>query len=500
MGQKSSFSEVMVAETIQKNGASSKNLISRGNFLKNCKAMKFVFISLALFFFLSFPTQILSQVHLTGKVKISIIEGTFECDLTMSNIPRIQDYIIRLNAGMNILHFRSKSPNDFVLGYSKSNEKSTYEALAYYFPDNTGKGKFLPQEIQVRYVGKFPVANDTIQNFSRQDWKGNIAFNGYSVRTDGMQAAWYPYIYDVENDIRYDRVTYDIEFICEDCSTIYMNGSKPVNSTSANYKSQEPYELALFCGKFNFEDNGSIIILNPQFSKDEIQQFSELVSSYKKYYEQKLNIPFGKPPVFVNTTPTSIRNAWLFVSFPTIMGIGRDEYGLGAMFGERQDLFKPFIAHELGHYYFGTLKVFNSVLGDMMSEGFAEYISLKLTEDLLSIEQYNNKLSDIYKQLENYKTKPIFHIESSTDIENRNIFAYIYAPTIFLAIEKEVGKDNMWKWLKAILETKTKFTDYEFLTSTLKNTLNNNEKFDFIEKTYFRNENALENALKKIKQ
>jgi len=499
MEQNSVISRVMETRDHFKNGASSKSLMSREN-LKKFETMKSVFIIFTLFFFLSFPTKLLSQVHLTGKVKISIAEGTFECDLTMSNIPRIQDYIIRLNAGMNVLHFRSKSPNDFVLEYSKSNEKSTDEALAYYFPDNTGKGKFLPQEIQVRYVGKFPVANDTIQNFSREDWRGNIAFNGYSVRTDGVQTAWYPYLYDVKNDIRYDRVTYDIELICEDCSTIYINGSKPVNSTSANFKSQIPYELALFCGKFDFEDNGSIIILNPQFSKDEIQQFSELVSSYEKYYAKKLNTPFDKSPVFVNTTPTSIHNGWLFVSFPTIMGIGWGKYGLGALFGEKQNLFKPFIAHELGHYYFGTLKVFNSVLGDMMSEGFTEYISLKLTEDLLSIEQYDKKLSEMSNLLENYKTKPISQIKSTTDIEDRNTFVYIYAPVIFLAIEKEIGKDNMWKWLKAILETKTTFTDYDFLTSTLKNTLNNSEKFNFIENTYFKNENSTENALEKIKR
>lgn len=40
---------------------------------------------------------------LTGTVNISIKEGTFDCDLTLSNIPRIQDYFIRINSGMNIL-------------------------------------------------------------------------------------------------------------------------------------------------------------------------------------------------------------------------------------------------------------------------------------------------------------------------------------------------------------------------------------------------------------
>jgi hypothetical protein len=145
---------------------------------------------------------------LKGKVKISILEGTFECDLTIANIPKIQDYVIRLNSGMNLLHIKSKKPNEFVLGYRKSDKDSTStgESSAYYFADNTGKGKFLPQELQFRYVGKFPVANDTIQNYTRQDWKGNIAFNGLSVRTDGRQSAWYPYLYDAKKDVSYEEM------------------------------------------------------------------------------------------------------------------------------------------------------------------------------------------------------------------------------------------------------------------------------------------------------
>ncbi len=144
--------------------------------------------------FLTFAQE--NAPKIKGKVKISIIEGTFDCDLTISNIPTLEDYLIRLNSGMNLLHIKSKKPNDFVLGFNKSEKDSTStgESIAYYFPDNTGKGKFLPKELQFRYVGKFPVATDTISNYSKEDWKGNIAFNGYSVRTDGSQSAWYPYL------------------------------------------------------------------------------------------------------------------------------------------------------------------------------------------------------------------------------------------------------------------------------------------------------------------
>ncbi|WP_152640785.1 hypothetical protein [Flavobacterium sp. 316] len=459
---------------------------------------------LTCFILLSFSSKIFSQEnapHLKGKVNISIKEGTFECDLTLSNIPRIQDYLIRLNSGMNLLHIRSKKPEDFVLVYDKSDKDSTStgESLAYYFPNNNRKSKFLPEELQFRYVGKFPVAIDTIENYSRQDWKGNIAFNGMSVRSDGSQSAWYPIIYDAKKDIAYDRVVYDIELNCIDCSTIYANGNKPVSSNSAHLISNEPKEVALYCGKYDFVDDGNIVILNPKFPQDKIDQFSNLVSSYKKYYEQKLNIRFNQTPTFINTTPTSIKNAWLFVSYPTIMGIGWGEYGLAGIFEEKsQKFYKPMIAHELGHYYFGTVKVFNSELGDMMSEGFTEYMALKLTEEIQGEKAYQDILVTKYENLKDFKPNSFSIVKSITDIADRQTYVYDYAPIIFIAIEKEIGKKKMWEWLRNILETKVEFTNYEFLVSTLKNTLKNDKKVELIINTYFDNVNSTENAIKKI--
>jgi hypothetical protein len=83
-----------------------------------------------------------------------------------------------------------------------------------------------------------------------------------------------------------------------------------------------------------------------------------------------MDIKFTEPPIFINTTPTAPKYGWLFVSYPTIMGIGYGNDGIGALFDKKKDWYKQYIAHELGHYYFGTYKVLNSELGDMMSEGF----------------------------------------------------------------------------------------------------------------------------------
>jgi hypothetical protein len=118
------------------------------------------------------------------------------------------------------------------------------------------------------------------------------------------------------------------------------------------------------------------------------------------------------------------------------MGIGWGKYGLEGIFEEKsQKFYKPLIAHELGHYYFGTVKVFNSELGDMMSEGFTEYMALKLTEDIQEKKAYNDVLAEKYKTLKDFTPNPFSMVKSVTDIADRETYVYDYAPIIFIAIE-----------------------------------------------------------------
>ena len=467
--------------------------------------MKFFnILSAIIITFLSAETRAQDEVPtLTGKVNISIKEGTFTCDMTLSNIPAVKDYFIRLNSGMNILYFRNLKPKDFLIGYERSlqDTTSTGESSAYYFPGNDNKGKFLPQSLRVRYTGKFPVATDTIENVSRDDWKGNIAFNGYSVRTDAAQTAWYPLLYDIEKDKLYDEVKYDIELHCDDCSTLYVNGNLPVKGKKASFKSDVPKELSLYCGDFDFKKSGGTYILNPDLSDEQFNQFCNLTNSYQNYYEEKLKIPFGGAVTFVSTTPTSARNSWLFVSYPTIFSIGHGENGLKSLFNPKiQNWYRPFIAHELGHYYFGTYKVFNSALGDMMSEGFTEYLSFQVTRDILGNEIYQKKIKDKLKELEEFKPVAFSKVNSRADYKDRELYVYYYAPLMFTAIEKEIGRDKMWKWLETLLKTKTDFTNYKFLSQSLEKAIQNKSQFEAIKSKYFESDNSLKNIQSALKK
>jgi hypothetical protein len=437
---------------------------------------------------------------LTGKINISITKGTMECDLTLSNIPRIKDYFIRLNSGMNIRYFKNPE-NNYKIFYEKSfyDTLSSGESNAYYLPSNGGKDKFLPGTIQFKYVGMYPVINDSAKDYSAEDWKGNVAFNGYSLRVDGSQSAWYPVLYDIKKEQKYEKVKYDIEINCPDCNSLYVNGSLPVNGSVGHFKSEVPQQLTMYCGNYKIANVNGTYILNPDIDEEQIKQFGNFTNDYKKYYEDKLGIPYKQAITYIHTTPTSKDNAWLFVSYPSIVIIGRDQYGLKGLFDEKKaNSFRLFIAHELGHYYFGSYKDFNSPLGDMMREGFAEYLSWQVGKHLMTDSTYIKMVQKKIKALNNFSATPFGNITSKNDYKNRELYVYYYAPLIFTAIEKEVGEQVMWKWLKTILDTKADFTNYAFLEQTLNSVLHDKNKLETLKSKYFYSDQSLGNAIKAV--
>ena len=56
----------------------------------------------------------------------------------------------------------------------------------------------------------------------------------------------------------------------------------------------------------------------------------------------------------------------------------------------------------------------------------------------------------------------------------------------------------MWKWLNNILKTEATYTNYDFLTSTLKSTLKNEKLFENIKHSYFESDKSIDNASNKI--
>lgn len=462
------------------------------------KALPLIFLFL---FFSMASIAAETPIKLTGSIEISTKTGIINANFYLENIPKIKDYLIFLNSGFNIQYFRDEN-NNFNYSFEKIyNTNYSYESFGYYFPDNTGKSKFLPTSIQFKYTGKFPVIDNLNKASDQGDWKGNIAFNGKTIRTDGLQTAWYPILYDIKKDKRYDLLAYDIDVICNDCKSIYVNGSQPIRATHGTFKRDKPTQLILFAGDFNFVKQAGSYYLNSGLSIPQMEEFGKMTSSFEQYYQNNLAIPYGEDVVYIHTTPVSKKNSWLFVSYPSIVTINHNKGGLSDLFDENEaQWFKPFIAHELAHYYFGTYRKFNSELGDMISESFAEYLSLKLTKQLINEKTYSENIDAKLNKLEGKKFTAIKEIKTSSDYGDRNLYVYSYAPIIWLAIEKEIGERKMWLWLNKLLNTQSDQTNFEFMIQTLNKVLNDNTKSNYLIHHYFSNENAINNAKKRLKK
>ncbi len=169
-----------------------------------------------------------------------------------------------------------------------------------------------------------------------------------------------------------------------------------------------------------------------------MSELEKLTSTFIHYYERNLSIPYGEAITYIETAPTSKYDTWYFVAYPSIVAMTRED----GFTNTQASWFKAFIAHELAHYYFGTYKKFNSELGDMFTESLAEYLSIKATKDLLGKDAYLDRVTNKLNELKEVELPAISSIKSGSEYVDRELYVYVYAPVIWLAVEKEIGSEK----------------------------------------------------------
>ena len=321
----------------------------------------------------------------------------------------------------------------------------------------------------------YPVIADSASGYMGGDWRGNIAFNGYSIRAEGLQGGWYPEIYDMDKKKRYSEVKYDITVSCDDCTVLFVNGSSPQKATRAEFKNDIPCEMSIFCGKFTVSENRGIWLLNSNMPKPDEQRLFTTAINYQQYYEKLFDIPFKGSLSFVQTTPVADTNRWAFAfySAPTTFNVGAGRFGLQSLFkGYGASKNKQGMAHELAHYYFGTLLKAQGTFGFIIPEGFAEYLSYQLTRSLEGDSTYRGLLKNKVQILKYFKDyQPLSLVRTENDYGNREYYLYYYAPILFMAIHKEIGDQAMSKWLRTMVNSKAEVTDYQFLETTFESSV-----------------------------
>lgn len=447
-----------------------------------------------------------NQVPLiSGKARFSVEQGTVECDIVLSEYAHLDDYVIRLNSGLNILNIQSLEPNNFIMAYDRSFAEAvqTDETNAYYFRAGDGRSKFLPSKLRFRYGGKFPVVKDTLGDaYTKVDWRGNVSFNDHILRADGLQAALFPVLYDVKKEFAYTEVRYDLEIECADCETIYINGNAPQETKKAYFKSDIPREPYLFMGTYNVQETKSMQLLNTHFSPAELDEFERMNNEIGDFLRNYTKKELREKITWVQGNTTARLTGFSFVSYPTFTTVGYPPYDLQSSFKESYSgIFAQVMAHELSHYYFGVMKKHNNILENLFNEGFAEFLSLKYLQGTGQTE-LATLLINAKKEYINDKEftlKPMGKFQDLTHTNSRQTYGYDYQPLVLLAIEKEIGAGKMQKWIELLLNEDTAISDFSFFSRTLSEAIADESLYNRVLNTYLLSEHSVKNINKALK-
>lgn len=289
-------------------------------------------------------------------------------------------------------------------------------------------------------------------------------------------------------------MTYDIQVTVKGARTIFVNGDLPKPGPVANFKSTIAIAPLLFAGDYGIQKTDGALFLNTAMNDKQLAVFEQNIAEMKAYFFKALKIPYHTKNVFIEHSPVEKFNkgrSWGFVSFPVIAFAGLK---LGDLVDEEHAKLKdstdyPFIAHEIGHYYFGNVLQPNATLFWFFLESTAEYLSVKAAE-----EKFGKQFATLYfqsrgKQLKDFKAKPLNEIKDMNSISGT--YRYSYGPFLLRGLEQMIGEERMFKFLSTCLTTKNELTDFAFFKrNALKSGITQKE-WDAYEKDFIFSENAV---------
>ncbi|MDX1908460.1 MAG: hypothetical protein SF053_15595 [Bacteroidia bacterium] len=452
------------------------------------------------------PGFLLSQVpHIEGHVTISRTAGTISCDLTLTRLPEAADYTLWLNSGLNIeMLDNAAEPLRRYVPDRYYNPDESYEAFQYVIRNQSGKMP-LPPSLHIKYTGKFPVYDSIANMYDWEDWMGNMAFNGSTLRASD-QSAWYPILYDVSLKKAYKAVTYNLTVRCADCTSLYLSGAAPAPGPEATLQATSPVHLLLFAGAYAFVEKDHLFFLNTPLSPAQISSLNAHKDRIVAYYEQQTGIPYGSALTFVATRASALKPGFSFVSYPTITFVGNNEgtWDITTLFDKTTAQFVPdqipFLAHELAHYYVGTLYKPSGTLYWLFNEGLTEYLASAYVQ--------HNQPDTAYKRLlTRYKAQtreiitfvPPGEVKQAADIAF-DLYRYQYVPLLLTAIRHRVGEKIMWQWIRHILTDPAPAADYPYLLRSMKAAGITDQDIRYIDQMWLTGAGARDNLLQYLNQ
>lgn len=381
--------------------------------------------------------------HLEGQIETDPTAGLLRGDVCLSRLPSQQTYSFLLNRGLNIREVRdaaSGHPLDFE-GYYDA--VGVGDATRYTITSSIGAEGFC-----VRYLGAFPVYDVDNGERSVNDWKGQITFDGRTVRA-AEQTRFYPVVEDPVGGAPLEDVSYRLDVSCAECTSLYVSGSTPTAGPQATFVSDLPRPLLLYAGTFPFETVKGVHFVGADVSPEDAALVQAGMQTIAEAHEAYLGVPYADGPVFLSFAAVSRerqlgRSSWAFVTWPTVAMDGRVPFSVLMDSTRGRRVFSPdkvdWMSHEMAHYYFGTRYAPRGPLQWFLLESVAEFMSLKALRVLRGDSTYAAMLRSHYEDaVAGGLVVPLDSVREAEWIGGN--YRYHLGPLLLVALESYVGEE-----------------------------------------------------------
>lgn len=308
----------------------------------------------------------------------------------------------------------------------------------------------------VNYLGAYPVYRIDAGERSEVDWKGQIAFDGRTVRAS-EQTRFYPVALNAATGSSLDAVSYRLDVTCSGCKAIFVNGSAPKAGPQATFSSDTPRQLMLYAGDFPYTSAGGVHFVGASITPADADAIRSGIKTVADAHATYLGVPYSDEPVYLTFAAVSRsrmlgQTTWLFVTWPTIAMDGRVSFSQLLRETEGRRVFVPdrFIAHEMAHYYFGARYAPRGPLQWFLLESTAEFLALKAHRASAGEEAYAGVVRAYFKEaVAAGAVIPLDNVREPEQI-GRN-YRYRLGPLLLIALEQYAGEGVVRKTLASLV-------------------------------------------------
>ncbi|WMJ68912.1 hypothetical protein [Stenotrophomonas sp. 24(2023)] len=382
-----------------------------------------------------------------GSVQVNITNGHVEGNVCLSDRPMEARDAFVLNAGLNVARVTdgAGAPVDFDGWYAPGVDG---EARVYAVAGT-------PATLCVQYVGAFPVY---AEHDAPADFKGMMAFNGDSARFT-EQSAWLPLSFDPKARVRRSESRYDLQVDCTGCRFLYLNGSPAIEGTQGRFGSDATRPILLFGGSGPITRTAQVTILNETLPTAQVDVLSGMVKRIADQHGRYMGQPLAERPTFLRmVTLNQVErdrhgSEWGFATWPTIAMSGSVGKVAGALQagGDPAQQRVQYLAHEMAHYYFGTVNRPQGPYFWFLLESTAEFLSIKALRAISGDAAADAYVARLQSAIDTQDTPPLSldAVDEASDLDET--YRYGYGPLLLLSLESQVGQARMQAFMRGLL-------------------------------------------------